>query len=163
MGPTLILSLAMALPIGGGHGECQSCTSAASSCQSCDQCCQHGCLIGCGFWTRHGLPRPFKAPGNMYQRTPYQAEGAYYYFRPYNYMQIPVQQAEAVSFGASPGLPYANDIFEQVYRSFELQSVEEVLPMTNEPPAPFEPPALPQPAARPMPVPPAPPAPPIIP
>ena len=151
MGPTLILTLAMALPIGGGHGNGQHCSCAASSCQSCDGCCQHGCLIGCGFWTRHGLPRPFKAPGNMYQRMPYHAEGAYYYFRPYNYTQIPVQQAEAVSFGASPGLPYANDMFEQVYRSFELQSVEEVPPGAIEPPAPFEPPAPPQPPEKPMP------------
>ncbi len=141
MGPTLILSLAMALPVGGGHGNCNTCAcDSAASCRACDHCCGHGCLIGCGFWTRHDLPRPFKAPGNMYQRMPYEIESTYYYFRPYNYMHIAPQQAEAISFGAPPGLPYANTMFEQVYRTFELSNVEVVTPRADDPPVPPQPP-----------------------
>ncbi|QDU99199.1 hypothetical protein Pla8534_71120 [Lignipirellula cremea] len=55
-------------------------------------------------------------PGHM----AYLAEPkTYYYFRPYNYLHIEQQQAEAGAWGADPGLPYSNEIFDAVFAQFE--------------------------------------------
>lgn len=145
MGPTLILAVAMALPMGGGHGHPVVHEPAVQACDTCN-CGHHGCLHKGGFWTRHGLPAPCHAPGNMYQHMPYDtAAMRYYYFRPYNYMHIQVQQAEAVSVGTPAGLPYSNAIFQRVYAE-----VGAAAPAAETVPAPMEseaPPAPPAPGA----------------
>lgn len=133
MGPTLILAVAMALPMGGGHGH------ACQTCNQCDNCGHHGFLHKGGFWARRGLPAPCHAPGNMMLHLPYHtANMRYYYFRPYNYMHIAEQQAEAVSIGLPPGQPYSNAVFKQVYAEMELRYPETV-PAPEPPPAPVNP------------------------
>lgn len=137
MGPTLILAVAMALPMGGGHGHHNAC----QTCNHCE-CDQHGCLNKGGFWARRGLPAPCHAPGNMMPHLPYHtANMRYYYFRPYNHMHIPVQQAEAVSVGISPALPYSNAIFQRAYAEVEGRVIHEAVPVPIEPrmPAPAPP------------------------
>lgn len=60
----------------------------------------------------------------MPQHMPYYAEpSTYYYFRPYNYFHIPLIQQEAVLHGATTQNPYDTDLFEEVYRDFEVQTV----------------------------------------
>ena len=63
MGPTLILAVAMALPMGGGHGH------ACQTCNQCDNCGHHGFLHKGGFWARRGLPAPCHAPAPLAVRV----------------------------------------------------------------------------------------------
>ena len=143
MGPTLILAVAMALPMGGGHGHHRA-GHACETCNHCDDCGHHGCLSKGGFWARHGLPAPCHAPGNMMPHLPYHtANMRYYYFRPYNHMHIPVQQAEAVSVGTSPALPYSNAIFQRAYAEVESRVILEAVPVPGEPQVPAPAPPVP--------------------
>lgn len=130
MGPTLILTVAMALPMGGhGHHKAWTAPRAVScSCNHCDAC-DHGCKGPHGFWAKRGLPAPCIAPDNMMPHLPYHTEAMrYYYFRPYNHMHIPVQQAEATSVGISYSQPYSNAIFQRVYAEVEARGVPEQVP-----------------------------------
>ena len=43
----------------------------------------------------------------------------YYYFRPYNWRHVKDQQEEAIHWGAPAENPYSNQIFQEVYDSFE--------------------------------------------
>lgn len=43
----------------------------------------------------------------------------YYYFRPYQHFHVPMQQRQALEWGAEPGLPYSNAIFQDVYKAIE--------------------------------------------
>lgn len=176
MGYTLILTLAMTLG-GGGHGgascsSCDACKSCGgkdacstcnscqkcSSCKSCDKCdkcggCQEcgGCC--CSPWNLLGLPDPCHPPGNMNQHLPYWADPKfYYYFRPYSFRHIPVQQMEALDWGASPGMPYSNKMFQQVYADLPPEQPIEFVPYDSEdePAAPM-PPATTPPAPLPTP------------
>ncbi len=161
MGFSLILTIAMTLPLGGGHGKsstacssCESCNTCQTcktcqtcnpcGCQSCDDCSSGHC---CTVWCALGLPHPCHPPGNMHQHLPYYAEPKmYYYFRPYNYRHIPMQQGEALSFGASPGLPYSNAMFQQVYAELPPEKPVEFVPYdSDEPAAPTPPAELPAP------------------
>ncbi|QDU76568.1 hypothetical protein Pan97_36200 [Bremerella volcania] len=124
----------------GGCGCDTSCDSGCSSCNSgCSSCgCQkaHGCNLGChggchggcngcgyghgGFYARHCLPSPWHAPGNMTPHIPYVAyPKTYYYFRPYNMLHIPDQQARAAAWVENPALPYSNGVFDKVYAELE--------------------------------------------
>jgi len=58
----------------------------------------------------------------MPQHHPYYARPqSYYYFRPYNYFHIPLQQAEAASWGGDPRLPYDNSIFKNIYNELQIE------------------------------------------
>ncbi|PQO27542.1 hypothetical protein C5Y96_18610 [Blastopirellula marina] len=121
-------------------GSCGCDTSCESSCDSgCNSCgchkahgcnlgCQGGCHGGChgcghghgGFYARHCLPSPWHAPGNMTPHIPYVAyPKTYYYFRPYNMLHIPDQQARASAWVENAALPYSNGIFDKVYAELE--------------------------------------------
>jgi len=123
--------------------SCGCDTSCDSGCSSCDTGCNscgckkaHGCNLGCnlgchggchgcghghgGFYARHCLPSPWHAPGNMTPHIPYVAyPKTYYYFRPYNMLHIPDQQARAAAWVENPALPYSNRIFDKVYAELE--------------------------------------------
>ncbi|MBA2117878.1 hypothetical protein [Bremerella alba] len=118
--------------------SCGCASSCESSCNSCGSCKAHGCNLGCsggchgfghghgGFYARHCLPSPWHAPGNMVAHIPYDAyPKTYYYFRPYNMLHIPDQQARAAAWVENPALPYSNRIFDKVYAELE--------PMLNDP------------------------------
>ncbi|EAQ80152.1 hypothetical protein DSM3645_19188 [Blastopirellula marina DSM 3645] len=82
----------------------------------------HRCEQHAGIWSKHCLPSPWCCPGNMRQHFPYDATPHfYYYFRPYNAAQIAPQQAVAESWVANPRLPYANGVFDEVYREFDAK------------------------------------------
>ena len=46
-----------------------------------------------------------------------EASRTYYYFRPYNWHHIQEHQKDATDWDASPGNPYSNHLFEDVYKS----------------------------------------------
>jgi len=155
MGPTLVLAVAMALPMGGGHGHHIGHEPAVQACDTCN-CGHQGCLNKGGFWERQGLPKPCRAPGNMYPHLPYHtASMRYYYFRPYNYMHIPIQQAEAVSVGIPASQPYSNSIFQRVYAEVEAGTYPETVPAPTQPQVPPAPPIPDSPLDTPAPQPPA--------
>jgi len=85
-----------------------------------------------GFWTYWGLIPHHCPPGNLHQHIPYIAYPKdYYYFRPYNYFQIPDQQQEVMAYGDDPRDPYTNRVFERVYSQFpdaSGQPITETLP-----------------------------------
>ncbi|UUO07980.1 hypothetical protein M4951_06600 [Blastopirellula sp. J2-11] len=82
----------------------------------------HGCEQYVGIWSKHCLPSPWCCPGNMRQHFPYEATPHfYYYFRPYNAAQIGPQQVVAEAWVANPRLPYANGVFDEVYREFDAK------------------------------------------
>ncbi len=116
--------------------SCGADTSCDGGCDSCGCQSAHGCNLGChggchggcygcghghgGFYARHCLPSPWHAPGNMTPHIPYVAyPKTYYYFRPYNMLHIPDQQARAAAWVENPALPYSNGIFDKVYAELE--------------------------------------------
>lgn len=91
-------------------------------CDLCGMSCGCECLTGKFV---HGL---FCGPDNMYQHTPYLATPkTYYYFRPYNFMHVRTQQAQAQLWGAEPGMPYSNAVFQDVYKQIESSKSEETI------------------------------------
>jgi hypothetical protein len=89
---------------------------------ACNRCCghEHGCLDRL-LWGR--LPNPHHSRCDMPLHIPYIAEPKfYYYFRPYNWFHIPVQQDEARAIGLSPYHPYDNRIFQSVYERFHYEA-----------------------------------------
>jgi hypothetical protein len=54
----------------------------------------------------------------------------YYYFRPYNWFHIPVQQDDVRAFGGDPRHPYDNRVFQSVYDQlhFDEPAPETILP-----------------------------------
>jgi len=67
----------------------------------------------------------------MPQHLAYIAEPKfYYYFRPYNWFHIPVQQDDVRAFGGDPRDPYDNRMFQNVYQNlhFEEPAPEDVVP-----------------------------------
>ncbi|MBI1246479.1 hypothetical protein GC197_01385 [bacterium] len=99
---------------------CQHAHGCNLGCQS--GCCNGGCGVGGhgGFYARHCLPSPWHAPGNMVPHIPYVAfPKTYYYFRPYNMLMIPRQQAIASAWVKNPQLPYSNGVFKQVFAELE--------------------------------------------
>ena len=56
----------------------------------------------------------------MTLHLPYLAEPkTYYYFRPYNYNHIFMQQEQAMIMGLDPRMPYDNAIFKKVFHNLE--------------------------------------------
>jgi hypothetical protein len=108
-------------PYAGGYGinEAGPYTSDApysTGCSACGcaHCGQHRCGLSNLFW--RGLPNPHHSTCDMPQHYIYFAEPKfYYYFRPYNWFHIPVQQDDVRAFGGDPRHPYDNRIFQSVY------------------------------------------------
>jgi hypothetical protein len=74
---------------------------------------------GCGEWNGGAL-RHWGGALDMPQHYPYYPPmHGYYYFRPYNYMHVPTQQAYATQFGVDPRNPYSNDFFKVVYAEYK--------------------------------------------
>jgi hypothetical protein len=48
----------------------------------------------------------------------YPAMHGYYYFAPYNAIQVPFQQAFVARFGGDPRAPYADGVFQRVYAAY---------------------------------------------
>jgi len=88
-------------PLAGAPAEMQSF-------QPCE-CGEGGCLPTC-----------LHHCGDMVPNFGYVASPkTYYYFRPYQYFHVPMQQRQALEWGADPGLPYSNAIFQDVYKAIE--------------------------------------------
>jgi hypothetical protein len=76
-----------------------------------------------------GLPCCFDSTCNLFPHVPYYVEPkTYYYFRPYNHNHIFVQQNQVMRWGGDPRHPYANEIFQQVYRDLDGQAAEPGVP-----------------------------------
>ena len=91
-------------------------------CDTCHLGCECECHAGKFI---HGL---FCGPDNMYQHAPYLATPkTYYYFRPYNFMHVRTQQVQAQLWGADPGMPYSNAVFQDVYKQIEMPKAEETI------------------------------------
>lgn len=106
--------------------------SGCTSCGPVSPCPAHCGMTRYGFWTYWGLIPHHCPPGNLHQHIPYIAYPKdYYYFRPYNYFQIPDQQQEVMAYGDDPRDPYTNRVFERVYSQFpdaSGQPITETLP-----------------------------------
>lgn len=85
--------------------------AACDSCSTCDPCA--------GARGRRGrvcVDNVHHHCGNLHPHYPYETyPRTYYYFRPYNHRHVFEQQQEAMQWGAPAGMPYVNDVFEQVY------------------------------------------------
>lgn len=91
---------------GSDTGTVQSADAYCDTCDSCDAC---GCLA-----------TPWHPCGDMHPHYPYDAwPKTYYYFRPYSYRHVRLQQEQASLWNAPAGLPYSNAIFQSVYAQFE--------------------------------------------
>jgi hypothetical protein len=121
------------------HSDGCACGHTSSCCET--QCCKtkkckskkcknKGCKGGKGCKGERCSASPLCPFGDLYPHFPYEAmPRTYYYFRPYNYTHVRQQQADAMQWGASPGQPYANQAFENVYRNFEAGGeTNELLP-----------------------------------
>jgi hypothetical protein len=114
-----------------------------------DTVVRFGCVDGlCGFggnarfpslWGAvHGLPTPWHSTGDMPPHYGYIAYPKnFYYFRPYNWFQIPLHQREVTVYGGDPRHPYANHVFAKVYSDLEAEwgVAEEVPGPVEAPPA----------------------------
>ncbi len=87
-----------------------------SCCDSCGRGCGHESV--CCWMIREMCLGPlFHGDCNMVPHSAYYPElHGYYYFRPYHYSHIRQHQEFVSSFGEDPRAPYANGIFQQVYR-----------------------------------------------
>ena len=57
--------------------------------------------------------------GDMYPHFPYRPRyGGYYYFRPYNYMNIYTHQSQIINMGGDPRNPYSVSMFGPIYEEF---------------------------------------------
>ena len=75
------------------------------------------------------LPCPFHSTCDMPQHQQYSAQPAfYYYFRPYQWTHVSLQQQEAAKYGLSPSNPYDNRFFEAIYKQ-----VDDKIGMQREP------------------------------
>ena len=62
-------------------------------------------------------------PCDMIQHLPYPpCLHGYYYFRPYNAAMLLEQREIAIHWGGDPRHPYADEIFERVYKELEPRS-----------------------------------------
>lgn len=133
-GPTAGPSSSYQDPYSGNYGFAESPYAADSSYPTGCAACGYG-HPGCslGYALHHGLPNPHRSTCDMPQHHPYFAEPKfYYYFRPYNWFHIPVQQDDVRAFGGDPRHPYDNRIFKSVYEQLHFN---EPAPETIGPPA----------------------------
>ncbi len=88
-------------------------------CPSCGKRCGHESV--CCWMIREMCLGPlFHGDCNMVPHSAYFPElHGYYYFRPYHYSHIRQHQEFVSSFGEDPRAPYANTVFQQVYKQLE--------------------------------------------
>lgn len=92
---------------------------ATCGCAACSPYGYQGCALG--YALRGGLPNPHRSTCDMPQHHYYFAEPKfYYYFRPYNWFHIPVQQDDVRAFGGDPRHPYDNRVFKSVYEQLHF-------------------------------------------
>ena len=114
---------------------CQSCQTCPSSCQpsfccACSPCCLSCCsLFGCWHLCNHCDPCTRKrlqakycyTPGDMYPRSPYfPVNHGNYYFRPYTWSHVGIQQQLASTWGADPRAPYQSQVFDSLYEEMGI-------------------------------------------
>lgn len=88
------------------------------------QGCCHRCRNRCRWYRAH-------TTGDMFPHYPYfPAYHGYYYFRPYNWMNVFQQQGWIMSVGGDVRNPYSVAMFDRIYEDFEQR-----FPQTEEPPA----------------------------
>jgi hypothetical protein len=106
------------------------------------QCCHGGncqcgngdCRCGCNM-SRHKRCRNRRrwckahTAGDMYPHFPYypQDHGTYY-FRPYNYTNVPMQQAQVMAMGRDPQNPYTVSMFDSVYENYFAEHPQPIAP-----------------------------------
>lgn len=101
-----------------------------SGCGQCCQnnCCQQSCCDRCCNklqWERT------HTTGDMYPHYPYYPQDhGYYYFRPYNYMNVYNHMGQVTALGGDPRNPYSVAMFDPIYEDFYQQ-----YPRVIEPPA----------------------------
>lgn len=123
--------------------SCECSYPAAHSCMAGDgnDCCQAGSNGGKGLCNIFGLfgssdcdgcklkKRPWwnwKTTGDMYPHYAYTpVYHGYYYFRPYNYINILRQKGEVVALGGDPKAPYSHKMFIPIYEHIDLTAYEE--------------------------------------
>ena len=97
-----------------GCGHCSNCQySGVVCCQRCEEqsCCDRCC-------NRHAWQRAHTT-GDMYPHFPYRPRyGGYYYFRPYNYMNVYTHQSQILNMGGDPRNPYSVSMFGPIYEEF---------------------------------------------
>lgn len=111
--------------------SCQTCQTCPSSCEPsiCYQGCYPGCfsccpLFGCWHLCNHCDPCTHKrlqakycyTPGDMYPESFYfPVNHGNYYFRPYTWSHVGMQQQIAARWGADPRAPYQSQLFSYLY------------------------------------------------
>jgi hypothetical protein len=97
-------------------------------CCPCDPCGACGRCWGWKAWKCHGGLAAWRAKHDFTPHIPYRALPAEsYYFRPYNYLDIPEDQAEVVNYGRDPRMPYENLIFsEDIYEGLDEEEIPPV-------------------------------------
>ena len=94
--------------------------------------CGHRCVKDPHSWMNWWYP-----PGNMLPHYGYfPAEHGYYYFEPYNVTRVAIQQKFIASIGGDPRHPYANEIFDEVYKIYGQRHADEVGDFEEVPPDP---------------------------
>jgi len=97
-------------------------------CNCCGPC---GRCRGWKAWKCSGGLAAWRAKHDFTPHIPYRAPADYYYFRPYNYLDIPEDQAEVVIYGQDPRMPYENLVFgEDIYEGLDE---EQIPPVDGEP------------------------------
>ena len=105
-------------PIGITEG-CQTCTGGGS----CHRCNAATCSNARSCW---------RSSCDMFQHHAYYPiDHGYYYFRPYNYMNVLCHVNLATTLGEDPRHPYANRLFERVYGELDEAGDAELLPLTS--------------------------------
>lgn len=104
-------------PYGHADADCAGCSTGR---------CRAGCCIGESCWC---------SPCNLIPHYPYYpAAHGYYYFRPYHYTHIALQQHLVSRWGGDPRHPYANEIFDRVYAELDAEGkVEDAAPLIEVP------------------------------
>ncbi|MHB8902353.1 MAG: hypothetical protein ACYC6Y_26640 [Thermoguttaceae bacterium] len=114
--PTDLPPAAPAASQGGcAEGSC-GCQGACAS-GRCGSCCPGcgSCRIGstCNMGQHHAYYPPLHG---------------YYYFIPYHPSHVRQQQQLVLSWGGNPSHPYANELFEQVYRQYKAEVGQNTAP-----------------------------------
>lgn len=117
--------------------SCQTCQTCPSSCEPSFGCPHSPCCLSCcslfGCWhlcnhcdpcTRKRLQAQYcYTPGDMYPESPYfPVNHGNYYFRPYTWSHVGIQQQIASTWGADPRAPYQSEVFAHLYEDMGIPS-----------------------------------------
>ncbi|REJ84930.1 MAG: hypothetical protein DWQ34_05135 [Planctomycetota bacterium] len=97
-----------------GCGRCSH--SHYSGMVYCRRCEKPSCCERC---RNRSAWRSAHTTGDLYPHFPYRPQyGGYYYFRPYNYMNVYTHQSQIVNMGGDPRNPYSVSMFGPIYEEF---------------------------------------------